>query len=333
MSKKFRVGIIGAGSIVENSHLPVLKNTKDISVSWVYDKNTQRSNLLSKMYKIPIVHEAVLENAMDEIDICLLTVPYGVRSKYIEACALKKKALYVEKPFAINLQEHQHYCSLFTPANLAVGFQRRYYKVVATLNSIINSGIFGELKTIKFKQGYFTLKGGSSYLAEAFLAGGGVIIESAIHSLDQILIATNAIAVKVLAIKCLSKKGIDYDTVFSSEITTLRGTIKIDCEISTLRNLENGLELHFENSILRCKLSAEPFVVVTEKNRAINLTIEQLTTDNCIAARSVNESFFIFWSEFIKSLNTQEENLTSAKSSLLTTSWIEQIYQNIKSGS
>ena len=77
------------------------------------------------MYKIPIVHEAVLENAMDEIDICLLTVPYGVRSKYIEACALKKKALYVEKPFAINLQEHQHYCSLFTPANLAVGFQRR----------------------------------------------------------------------------------------------------------------------------------------------------------------------------------------------------------------
>lgn len=331
LNKILRIGIIGAGSIVENTHLPVLKSNGNISVAWIYDSNIERSKLVSTMYRIPVMQESMLEKGFDEIDICLLAIPYGARLKYIELCASKQLGLYVEKPFAKTIHEHQKYCSLFTPSNIAIGFQRRYYQIVSTLSSIINSGIVGELKAIKFRQGYFTIKGGGSYLSNAQLAGGGVIIESAIHALDQILLFTNAKSVKLLQIKSLHKKGIDYDTVFSSEIKTSRGVIHIDCEISTLQNLENILELHFENTVIKCRLSPEVYLrAVGKTKKEINFNIEPEITQNTKTALTVNESFHIFWDEFISALNTSSPNITSASTSLITTSWIEQIYQNIK---
>ena len=98
----YKIGIIGAGIIAEFSHIPVLKTIPDVKVQWVFDKNSDRSRLLSDMYGIDIKHEEALEKGIEEVDICLLTVPFGVRIPYIQICADKNKAVYVEKPFATN---------------------------------------------------------------------------------------------------------------------------------------------------------------------------------------------------------------------------------------
>ena len=330
VKKNCRIGIIGAGSIVENSHLPVLKNIQAAGISWIYDKNTVRSELISSMYGVPVIDEPSLESAMDDVDVCLLTIPYGVRARFIEMCAVKEKALYAEKPFATSVQEHEAYCGLFPFHKLAIGFQRRYYKIVSTLGSIISSGVLGQLTSIQFTQGYFSLKGGGGYLSDAALAGGGVIIESAIHALDQLLIASGAISVEVMNVKSIHKKGIDYDTKFDSLIKTFTQSIPVNCEISTLRNLSNGVKLQFENAVLKCNLSHDARPVVFKKDGALfHINLEDLIIkDN--TATSINKSFFIFWNQFLESLHSKTENLTHASTSLITTSWISQIYRNIR---
>ena len=327
--RRIKVGLVGAGEIVEYSHLPVLKNLEDVTVSWVYDTNFERSRLLASMYRVEPLPEGEVEKAIDRVDLCVLAIPYGSRLPYIEMCASKGKALYVEKPFAITLAEHERYCSLFPAHKLAVGYQRRYHGIVSTLASIIGSRMFGRLEAINYRYGTFHLKGGRGHLANATVAGG-VTIESAVHSLDQILLFTGATAVKVTDVKSLHRGSIDYDTIFTSEITAPSMTISTTCEISTLRNLGTGLELHFESATVRCGLTHDAAITVTARNGDTTRYRLERTSADANAPTAIVEAFDIFWRHFLQSLTSGEESLTLGTSSLLTTHWIEQIYNHIR---
>lgn len=314
---------------MENSHLPVLNRIDEVSVSWIYDRNVERSRLLSRMYRIPFILEASLEKRLGEIDVCLITIPYGARKRHIELCASYNIGIYVEKPFATSVNEHNYYCALFPSYKLAVGFQRRYYSSLAKLSTIISSQLFGKLNQIEFKQGNFSLKGGGGYLSNVDLAGGGVIIESAIHILDQLLIATNSSEVHVNTVKSILKEGIDYDSIFSSEFNTPLGNVVVNCEVSTLRNLENGIELIFDNARIKCQLSPiTKFNVRSNYNSDLSFYLEQLEIPD--TADSIISSFSVFWQKYLCALREKDGNLTQGKSSLLTTSWIEQIYKHTR---
>ncbi len=111
MLKKYKAGVIGSGAIVELSHIPVLKKLEDIEIAWQYDKCAERSAVITKMFQVPALKEEVLDSAIQQIDICLLTIPYGARKDFIEKWASKNKSLYVEKPFATKSNEHINYCN------------------------------------------------------------------------------------------------------------------------------------------------------------------------------------------------------------------------------
>jgi len=329
MNKKIKIGIIGAGKIVESIHLPALLNIPDITVEWIFDKDEKRSALLSNMYLIDVVSADRLDEKIFEIDICLIAIPYGVRDEYIRKCAALQKSVYVEKPFAKTQAEHQTYCDLFAPYNLAVGFQRRYYKYISDIEHIIRSNLFGKIKAIHFNQGYFQIKGGSGFIADARMSGGGVIIESAIHTLDQILQFTKASNIFVDEVKCLSKSGIDYDTKFTTTLNCEDVNIPVYSHISSVRNLDNGITIEFSNGIVRFQPSVNNVLYATAVNQ--KKIVELFLPDNEFgnSCSSINVAFVQFWKDFIKAINTRQPNLTNAVNSLLTTKWIEQIYQQV----
>ncbi|WP_246232252.1 Gfo/Idh/MocA family oxidoreductase [Usitatibacter rugosus] len=304
----------------------MLKSIGGVAVSWVYDRNRERSKLLSSMYGVDTATESALDKALDEIDLCVLAVPYASRSGYIEMCAAKGKAMYVEKPFATTVAEHQRYCKLFPSNSLAVGYQRRYHRIVATLASVIESGVFGALEEINFRYGAFHLKGGADVGTPRSSEGRGVTIESAVHSLDQILVFTGATAVEVLHVKSLHRLGVDYDSKIVSEIVTPSAKVAVNSEISCLRNLGTGLELHFERAVIRCGLSHDATISVAVKGGvAARFELDQSSVPDD-APTTIVEAFFVFWTRYLESLSTGRHNLTLAQSSVLTTHWLEQIY-------
>jgi len=332
LENNYRVGIIGAGAIVESSHIPVLKVLPGISIQWVYDRDTSRSQLVSKMFRIPVLENEEMEKAIEDIDICLLTIPYGARRKYIELCAAKGKALYVEKPFAITAGEHIDYCKLFQPYELAIGFQRRYYQTAGLLKNLVRSELFGRLQKIQFNQGYFALKGNKPFLSDAALAGGGVIIESAIHTLDQLLLITGATAVNVKDALSLQKNGIDYDSKFETVLSGKDIFIEVGAGISSMRNLSNGVHFFFEHASVMCSMSPDEKPGIFDKNgKRLSLDIGRIENgDNAGEnARSIGAAFYFFWKDFLSAIGTKSPNMTSAVNSLLTTSWIEQVYTKI----
>jgi hypothetical protein len=74
-------------------------------------------------------------------------------------------------------------------------------------------------------------------------------------------------------------------------------------------------------------LSPDAIINVLSKN-GNQFSIENLFNPQNYP-KTINGSFFLFWGKFIEALNDNTENLTSARSSLLTTTWMEKIYVTI----
>jgi len=328
MSATYKIGIIGAGAIVELAHLPVLKTLKNVDVKWICDINVDNCALLSSMYNVNVIDINLLDNELKNIDICLLTIPYGARPAYIEKISNNNCALYVEKPFAINSEEHLTIMKKFSAHKLAVGYQRRYFQIIDELKNIIEDNIYGQLKKISLFEGNFHIKGNKSYLSNYKMAGGGIIIESAIHALDQLLLILEAKDVTVENVRSLAKDKIDYDSFITGQIRRQNTSISYELSISNLRNFNNGLYMEFENCILKCDLSVEGTISIKAKNSNRWYNMAPVGNRSNYPS-SINESFKYIWEDFISALDSGQSNNSSASNSILTTNWIEQIYKNV----
>jgi predicted dehydrogenase len=279
------------------------------------------------MYGIPVCN-IPWEKAIKEVDICLLAIPYGARDTYLTELSKNKNAVYVEKPLALSLKEHQKWCNLFPPGKLAVGFQRRFYSCTQVIKSINREGIFGEIQSIKLKQGSFILKGGSSYISDEKLAAGGVIAESAVHLLDQITYSLDVRDPQVNSIKSIFRGAIDYDSIFSGTLDISGLKVKYDAEISTLRNFESGVWLHYKTGVLYSSMQYNSAVLFWRQKDSPTFKIKGPTIDN---VNSIAHNFYLMWNDFIMGLEMPNIHLPSAAyTSAETSSWLETIYLSMK---
>ena len=326
-----KVGIIGAGQIVEDVHLPVLRNIVGIEISWIFDKNEERSRLLSKMHRISTISEDRVFDAISEIDICLLAIPLGVRYAYLQECAKSNVAVYVEKPFARNTKEHDEYCSLFDDFSISIGFQRRFYQSTCELKYIVENEIYGGLNKIEYLHGGYNLKSGgaNSFITDPILSGGGVTIENAIHGLDQILHVTSANEVRLKNAHAIVMNNIDYDTVVSTVLTTSRGEVQVDTKFSKLQSRGYGFTCFFDRAVVKCKDQPCGEIQIwslSDKKVRIEPTSD---VDYGKCALNISQAFHAAWSDCIASKSNKRKGKLSADSARLTTYWVEEIYREI----
>lgn len=327
-----KIGIVGAGQIVEDVHLPLLKSRKDVEVSWVADIDMERVKLLTRMYRIPGIATHEIERALPEVDICLIAIPLGARQEYLEASARAGKAVYVEKPFARTRAEHQYFCSLFPDYAIAVGFQRRFYKSTVLLKQIVERETFGPLDRITLNLGQYSLKSGGShrYITNPLLSGGGTIMDLGIHALDQILFVTSPEQVSVREARAIVFNRTDYDTTILSELQRNGHRVAVECQMTRLRNLNQGFRFFFEKAVVTAGLDVGSQLCVESNCEATTAGWKQdLPGEDVICAETINQSFQLMWSFFLKGLEEAIPNLASASTSYLTTGWVEDIYRNI----
>jgi UDP-N-acetyl-2-amino-2-deoxyglucuronate dehydrogenase len=331
---KLKIGIVGAGKIVEDAHLPVLRTLPNISISWISDQKAERRDLLSDMYRIPAVSPEMALQQIQDVDVCLLAIPFGVRRQYVERCIQCDKAIYVEKPFAKSEADHVAMMAQFPPHKLAVGFQRRTYHAAQTLRAIINNGMLGKLQAIELTEANFTLScgGAQSFRTSASYAGGGITIESSIHSLDLIQYLTSATDVHTDQLKSIVRDGIDYQVQCNSRLTISEGQeITVSVFISRLKSLPDVFQFHFENAVVA--LPTKPQFPLVLKSSQPDASWQAIVPDEFAAeaAHNINTAFALFWECFLNGIQNEVPNLTSACTSVITSKWVEQIYNSMPS--
>ena len=104
--KKVRIGIVGAGNIATNAHMPAYAACDKAEIAAVADLNLERAETFAKRFGIPHAYASVEEmlehEDIDAVDICTWNCGHA---PVAIAAANAGKHILCEKPFADSLEQ------------------------------------------------------------------------------------------------------------------------------------------------------------------------------------------------------------------------------------
>lgn len=185
-----RIGIIGAGRIVERAHLPVLEKLPNIAVAGLFDPDLERAQVVADQFHIPHVCRTLDELFGLGLDIALVACPNAQHASVSVAALEAKLHVLCEKPMALNSAEAQamSLTAERTGRELMIAFANRFRPEIVALQQMIQAGVLGEVTAIRC--GWLRRKGVpgvGTWFTRRELAGGGVLTDLGSHLIDLAL--------------------------------------------------------------------------------------------------------------------------------------------------
>lgn len=191
-AKKWQVGIIGAGSVVQYGHFPIFNTgIENTEVAAICDVNQARVTEFARQYGVPNAYSDYEEMlARENLDLVVVAVP-NVFHKPMSIAALEAGAhVLCEKPVALTVADAQ---AMFQTAEkagriLTVGTHYRWSTAMRMSRKTVLSGFFGDIYLIRT---VYTRRAGipgfGSWFTNQDLAGGGCGLDIGVHALDKAL--------------------------------------------------------------------------------------------------------------------------------------------------
>ena len=188
---KIRVGLIGAGQIVETAHLPAyMKHKDEVEIAAICDINIDRAKQMADKYGIAGVygsHTEMLERCkLDAVSVCVTNRFHAAAT--IDALNAGCHVL-CEKPPAMSYEEAlaMYEASKRNSRILSFNFHFRHAQEVKTVKELIDKGVFGDIYAARVqalrRRG---IPGWGSFINKE-IQGGGPLIDIGIHMLDTAL--------------------------------------------------------------------------------------------------------------------------------------------------
>ena len=326
MTDKVRIGIIGAGIVARDMHLPVISTMPRIDIAWVCDLNPERARQLAGAYSTGSVYSKVEQ--CPDVDIALVAVPVGARRTLMPLLLNRRWNLLCEKPFAVTVGDHDDYLALARTrgCQIGVGLLRRYARATAAARRIIRERTFGNIVRVWANDGSRAKRTGMEaewYMNRPSAAGGGILAETGSHLLDQLGYILDGQAFRLEACRQTRYADLDIDTIAHGTLTT-PGQAAIPCcfQVSRLHDLCNGIFVAFGGAILRCGLGFDdPLEIYTPGGTCVG----RIETPG--GATELLQAVYLEWSEFIGQCLEGVPSAISAETTRLSTSIIEQCYR------
>ena len=318
-----KIGIIGCGLVVENSHLPTLI-AMGFEIIWVFDSNKEREKKIAQLIGIKnyVTKNDFIENT--EPDILLIAVPYGLRKgiyKKLENNFLNS-SIFLEKPIALTLKEHLEIESLRKNTKIGVNYNRRTYGILSKIDQIINNKIFGNIIEISFTYGGFGIKTGGKYYSNKNISGGGTFFEVGIHNVDFILHLLKPTKIEVNKVKIEYINHFDVDVDASMNLFYNHQNIPLNFIVSNLRIFDNICKIKFENAFIEYSLFNQDGIIIyaNDNTKITSIDLDLLTP--C----KVFDTQYVIWKDFVDGINKNNQNYTNLITSRMTTDFIEKVY-------
>ena len=324
-----RVGIVGAGEITRLVHLPVLKSYADVEIAWIADLDERRVRDLGRAFGVE--RRIVLDGRLQvpPCDIALLATPVFARRPYLEYFGDRGSAILTEKPFALSLEEHQHFLKICEKNPIHCGYMRRTYATVRALRRMVHEQWFGRLRSVRYSEGARVAKsaGASKTLDRSYRQGGGVLRDLGCHGLDVILWITGATHCQVQTSMIEWDNETDRQVVSDfilSESDHLEGECPVQFSVSWLSEQSNRMIFDFDNASVRAGIRPDEGVEVASLQRKHGWT--GLSVD-IMGACSNYQAFYLEWQDMVEAYTTGQQGELSAASSLMTTHLVDEVYR------
>jgi predicted dehydrogenase/threonine dehydrogenase-like Zn-dependent dehydrogenase len=203
ISKKVNIGFIGAGSFAQSYLIPNVKTFG--SLDTVVTKDGINSKNVAQKFGFNIAStdpESVL--AREEINTIFIATQHDTHAQFVIQGLKKGKAVYVEKPLALNIDELQEIIDTYNKCDspvLMVGFNRRFAEISRIAIEVFRN--IGEPLVMHFRvNAGFIPKDHWTQTK----TGGGRIIGEICHFIDLMQFFSDAEPVKVFA-ECIDAKN------------------------------------------------------------------------------------------------------------------------------
>lgn len=183
---KLRIGVIGAGGI-GGTHLRAYANhAASCEIVGIADVNQQNAREKAAQFGGEAFddYQQMLNHAqLDAVSIC---TPPDMHLPIVQAAAQRRIAILCEKPPARTLAETQALIQACEQNGtmLQFAFCHRFHQPVQQAQKLIASGRLGDVVQIYNRFGFRFSRAGSSWFTEKEIAGGGILIDTLVHSID-----------------------------------------------------------------------------------------------------------------------------------------------------
>ena len=149
--KNFNIGIIGAGNIVETSHLPIYKKN-NLNIKNIYDIDLNKTKKIKKKFNIDNYSNTLDEILEDKtLDIIDIAVPAEFNKDLFKKIINNNKNILIQKPLSNNLTSAKEIIKIYQKSYLKcnVNHQMQYSPAISAAKYIINKKYLGNISSFK----------------------------------------------------------------------------------------------------------------------------------------------------------------------------------------
>lgn len=188
MSDPVRIGLIGAGAVVQVAHMPVLKKLKSVELAAICDTDLPKARALATRFGIPDVFDDIEDLlAHERVDALLIATPNHLHEPHILAALAAGCHVLVEKPLALTAAAAQKIAKAAEKRDrvVMVGMTHRYRPDAQAVRSFVQSGELGEIDSMR--SSWHVARPARTALGwrqRKDEAGGGVMLDLGLTMLD-----------------------------------------------------------------------------------------------------------------------------------------------------
>ncbi|MFW6007049.1 MAG: Gfo/Idh/MocA family protein [Bacillota bacterium] len=183
---KVKIGIIGAGNIGQNAHIPAYLNQDDVELIGVCDINKSRAEAVAEKYDMKYVTEDINELVQeDEIDAVSVCTWNNSHAEAVIAAAEAGKDILCEKPMAMNTDEADRMLQAVEENDVIfmMGFVNRFRNSAKYIKKLADAGKLGD---IYYGKAELRRRRGTplGWFTDSSKSGGGPVIDIGVHIID-----------------------------------------------------------------------------------------------------------------------------------------------------
>ncbi|PYZ91700.1 dehydrogenase [Salipaludibacillus keqinensis] len=246
---KLKMGIIGAGGIAQQRHLPLLKQlSEQVVVVAVCDVNPMTARAAAEKFNIPKVYEDYRE-MLSEVDAVTVCTPNKFHADITVAALEAGLHVLCEKPMAMNTEECEAMIQAAEQSGtlLSIGYHYRFMRNSQAAKKVIMEGEIGTPLVARSQSLRRRKVPGWGVFTNKELQGGGSLIDYGCHFLDLTLwLLGNP---KVVEVTGRTYNHLSKMTDQVNEWGTFNAeTFDVDDHVTAYITFEGGASLLFETS-------------------------------------------------------------------------------------
>jgi len=231
MTKTIRWGMVGTGDVTEVKSGPGFYKVSNSMLYGVTNRTYEKAVDYALRHGVHQVYLTIDEMIADgKVDAIYIATPPSSHKFYALKCAEAKIPCYIEKPIAMNYEEHLEMIQAFvaTQTKAFAAYYRRGHERFKKVKELLETDALGEVRMIclsLYRPATEAEEKNQSWRVQPQISGGGIFMDVGVHQLDIL----DFLIGKIVDVKSFS--------------TNLGGFYEPEDTISAILTFENGIQM------------------------------------------------------------------------------------------